>query len=292
MTSYNGFLSTIETVPVSYFVYSSLSAFAPLHGGSLPGLWFVRALSEAGREPAAVRQTLYRMEREHELVTTKIGKSKVYSPSSYARGEISAGTEKIFQTPSRKWDHDWTFVHLHFRNSHQRLDRERIVALLGVEGFAHLGGDAYVHPDPNHHRLRESLPSRVRRYVVIVRGRLVDQRALPALLELWNVDQLAERYRQVVDRLERLERKLRVNFADDRVAFLLRFGVVFDYLQVAWDDPGLPREILPRNWPGHDARRLAGRLYKHLLPAARRFAEELLVEVSLSGVGRSRSNAA
>ena len=273
-------LSTIKEAPVSYFIYSSLSFFGPRHGGSLPGMWFVRALGEAGRDPAAVRQTLYRMEHERELIAQKIGRVKLYSASQYATAEIAAGTAKIFEAPNATWDRQWTFVHLRFRNPALRIERQRVAALLGVEGFAHLGGDVYVHPCAEEGALRTSLPARTRPHVIIVRGPLLDDAATPGIVELWNVNQLKDRYRRAQGRLQELEEALRRNPPTDRDAFLLRFAVVFEYLGVAWDDPRLPPEVLPKDWPAENARRLAARLYRRLLPGATRYAETLLAQES------------
>jgi phenylacetic acid degradation operon negative regulatory protein len=290
MTSLTEYLSTIETAPLSYFVYSSLSAFAHRHNGELPGMWFISALGEVGRPEPAIRQTLYRMEQEHELVTRKEGRVKFYSPSPYAKAEIDAGTAKIFDSTRSDWDRKWTFVHLGLRGARFRSDRERIIAILNVEGFGHLGVDLFVHPRPDHDRLIASLPARVRRSVLIVRGSALEKSAERGLLDLWRVDGLAKRYQHTLDRLQKLERDLRKNSVKDREAFLLRFAVVFNYLGVAWDDPGLPREILPATWPGEEAQRLAGKLYKQLLPAATRFADDLMTGVvSRNSTGNTRA---
>jgi len=58
-------------------------------------------------------------------------------------------------------------------------------------------------------------------------------------------------------------------------AFVLRFAVVFDFLEVAWRDPELIPRLLPPHWPGTKARRLARALYERLLPAAIAFGDSL-----------------
>ena len=65
----------------------------------------------------------------------------------------------------------------------------------------------------------------------------------------------------------------------DRDACLMRFAVVVDYLGVAWDDPGLPRELLSSDWPADEARVNAARAYDRLLPGATRFADLVLQQV-------------
>jgi phenylacetic acid degradation operon negative regulatory protein len=268
-------LSTIENVPLSYFVYSSLSCFGPLADGELPGMWFVHALGEAGRDLSAIRQTLYRMEAEGELEARKVGRAKLYRASRYARGEIDAGLAKIFRPASPDWHGTWTMVNLSLHAPAQRVARERVVALLGVHGFAMLGGDTYLHPRDVGKVLVDALSAPDLRAVTILCGALVNEAATPAILARWRVPQLARRYRRTLVRLERIERA-RAAGISDRDAFLLRFALVFDFLSVAWDDPGLPTAVLPDDWPGEITRGAAAELYGRLLEPASRFADQLL----------------
>lgn len=269
-------MSTIQPVPTSYFVYSSLSAFGELTGGELPGMWFMRALQDAGRDPAAIRQTLYRMETEGELTARKAGRAKFYSATPYALAEIAAGRARILEPAADTWDGRWTIVHLGFRPGEgQRIARERIVALLAVHGFALLGGDTYASPRDVAAALTAALPPAAHPHVAILVGPLAGGSAATALTARWNVEALAKRYRATLARLQRVEPAVAEGLTD-RDAFLLRFAVVLDYLQVAWDDPDLPRALLPDDWPGVAARAMAASLYRSLLPGATRRALTLL----------------
>ena len=272
------YLSTIGRVPISYFVYSAFSYFGNRRGGELPGGWFVRALRTAGRDEAAIRQTLYRMEREGELTTRRSGRRKFYAPSAYAQAEIEAGTAKIFQRPVRTWDRRWTMVRVGLRTPALATHRERVIALLAVEGFAQMEANLFVHPWPAAERLYDALPARARADVVIVRGELQSPESQPSLVARWQVDRLAKRYERSVRWLEALDERTSSGVRD-REAFLMRFAVVFEHLGVAWDDPDLPAELLPADWPGDRARRLAARLYDRLLPGATRYADALLADV-------------
>jgi phenylacetic acid degradation operon negative regulatory protein len=273
-------MSTIERVPLSYFVYSALSYFGRARGGELPGIWFVEALGEAGREAAAVRQTLYRMEREGELVTRRSGRMKYYRASSYADAEIDAGTAKIFERTPRAWDGEWTVVHVGLRTPALAAHRDRVKALLAVEGFAQIDTNVYVHPHGHvAERLAGSLPARAKSEVVILRGALLGREAQQTLLALWPIDALAKRYRKVLAAFADLEKTVAAGVSD-RDAFLLRFGVVFEHLGVAWDEPDLPDALLPSDWPGTESRIVAARLYEQLLPGATRFADAVLARVT------------
>jgi phenylacetic acid degradation operon negative regulatory protein len=275
MRRFNELVSTISSAPTSWFVYSAFSYYGARHGWVLPGTWLVRALGDAWCDEAAVRQTLYRMSSEGELETERVGRSKLYRPTAYARAEIEAGTEKILEPPHDAWDGQWTFVHVNLPGTEHRVARKRVEELLKVEGFGRLGTGAYVHPRAVGRRLHASLPDDVRDRVVIVRGELVGGSGA-ALGSLWDVVSLAKRYAKVLHRLERLEAKLDESMCTNREAFLLRFAIVFEYLGVAWNDPGLPPSLVGGDWPAVAARRRAATLYRRLMPGAVRHSDSIL----------------
>jgi phenylacetic acid degradation operon negative regulatory protein len=237
-------------------------------------MWFVRALAEAGRDLAAVRQTLYRMEAEGELLTRRAGRVKFYRATGVADAEIETGLAKIFQPSSAAWDGQWTMVHLSLRGPAHRVARERVVSLLAVQGFASIGDEVYLHPRDVGVDLAGAIGAQVRSRVIIVRGPLTNPTATPTILAHWRVPALNQRYRRVGVRLAEVERVLERSVSD-RDAFLLRFAVVFDFLGVAWDDPDLPPAALPADWQGHAVRDLAARLYHRLVEPATRHADRL-----------------
>ncbi|MBX3174906.1 MAG: hypothetical protein KF709_10875 [Gemmatimonadaceae bacterium] len=281
-------LSGIARVPISYFVYSAFSYYGGRHGGQLPGSWFVRALTALGRNEDAVRQTLYRMEQDGELIGRRARRTKFYRPSAYARAEIDAGTEKLFAARDERWDGQWTFVHVGLRRPAVAKQRERVIALLAVEGFASVDANLYAHPRRAERRLYEALPAASRREVVILRGVPGNAESTAALTALWKVGELGRRYAKVEAQLQRLERTA-ARRIDDADAFRWRFAVVFGFLGVAWDDPNVPGELLPPDWPGERARDLAARLYRKLLPGAVRYGDAIYAETEASTITEGAS---
>lgn len=263
--------------PVSNYVYSSLSYFAPARGGWLPGLWFVGALAEVGCDKSAVRQTLYRMEGSGELDTHRRGREKFYAPTGYARGEIAAGTGKIFDPPA-PWDRRWTVLHARFERE-ERVHRDRLHALLGVEGFATVAPGVYVHPRPRGERVLQAVDEGFRDRVLVVRGdRVGDEPEGRFIARHWDLPGLAGRYRTALVALDRIA-GLAEGGCPDVEAFRHRFEVVLRFLGVAWDDPDLPAELLPDDWPGRAVRERAADLYRTFLPGALRFGDHVLEKV-------------
>jgi phenylacetic acid degradation operon negative regulatory protein len=269
-------LSAVTDAPVSYLVYSSLSFYGDRRGGEVAGTWFVSALESLGVAPAAVRQTLFRMERDEELVTRKVGRVKFYRASPYARAEIGAGLQKIFSTPEPDWDGYWTLVLTQFPTD-RRVQRERVRSILQVEGFAPLGNGAYVHARDRADRLRKALDDLgVLDFVTAFRVDHVhgvsDRHFAYAH---WNLTELGDEYASFLRRFEPLAGR-RASTFPLATQFGLRFAVVLSFLEVAWKDPELPASMLPARWAGTKARVLARRLYERLLPGALAYGDSLV----------------
>lgn len=273
-------LSSMLDAPTSRFVYSSLAFFASRHGGELPGLWFARALSPLGIEEGAIRQTLYRMEKKGSLVVRREGRVNSYAASPPTAAILEAGTEKILAPGQAEWDGEWTVVHYQF-DTDQRDARDQVRYVLTVEGFAPLGPGLYVHPRDRAARVLRAvdgmgLADHVQSFRGPRAGAGPDDRFARGL---WDLSGIAARYRRFLDRFEPVAEESSGTI-DPLEAFGLRFALVIEYLEVAWDDPELPTALLPTEWPGARARNLAKQLYGTLLPLAVEYSEGVLAGVT------------
>jgi phenylacetic acid degradation operon negative regulatory protein len=273
--------AAVLDAPVSYSVYSAFSYFGTRRDGELPGPWLVSALGALGHETGAIRQTLYRMERSRELLSRSVGRMKLYRLTPFARAEAEAGLEKIMQDPPAEWDGQWTLVQFQ-AGSEGRLERERFREIARVEGFASTGAGLLIHPRDRSARLLSAAAELgVRDVLEVFRCRRVHGEGdREFVARHWSLDDLADRYRAFVAKYRRDAVSRLARSADH--AFLMRFAVVFEYLETAWADPDLPLALLPRSWPGPAARALARRLYRSFLPGAIRFAEAVMARVSPS----------
>jgi phenylacetic acid degradation operon negative regulatory protein len=254
-------------------VYSSLAAFGSRRGGALPGTWFLTALAPLGHSEAALRQTLRRMELAGELHSERVGRHKLYRLTPIAAEAVAAGAEKIHQDPPRAWDGRWSACIYQFA-SDDRARRDRLRDLLEVEGFAQIARGVMVHVRDKTARVAKAIAAmRPRPDVTLLRGAsLVDERDDRLVARLWNTRDLARRYRRVLCRHgaplpQRLE---------PARAFARRFALVVDFLDVAWDDPELPPELLPSDWPGDEARRIVRCRYDELLSGAIQHGDAVL----------------
>lgn len=258
-------------------VYSSLAAYGSRRGGALPGTWFVAALEPLGHGAPAIRQALLRMERNGELRTERMGRHKLYRLTKLAAAAVAAGAEKIASEPAGAWDGEWTMVVYQF-GTQDRAQRDRVRDLLEIEGFAQFARGVMLHVRDKTARITAALADSKRQPpVTVFRGASLvagDPGALVA--RLWNVRDLAARYRRVLTRHgAKSPRSL-----SPAEAFAARFALVIDFLEVAWDDPDLPPELLSRDWPGAAARRLVRTRYEELLPATMAHGDAVLRAVN------------
>jgi phenylacetic acid degradation operon negative regulatory protein len=248
-------------------VYSSFGFYARRRGMELAGTWLVAALADLGVPPTTTRKTLWRMEREGELTSRRAGRSKFYRASPLAWAEIESGGDKILRAPAGTWDGRWTLVSYAFE-AEERVERERIKAVLDAEGFGVIGPGAFLHPRERGGRIlaaaeEQGMGTRLR----VFRGaRLVGVSDAELAGSLWDLREYARRYRRFVRGFYPLAG--RAGTLAPETAFAARFAVVLAYLDAAWPDPELPSSLLPPDWPGPTARALAAKLYRALLPAA------------------------
>ena len=258
---------TLARARASEFVYSSLGFYARRRGGELAGPWLVVALEEVGVPPATTRKTLWRMEREGELVSRRVGRVKRYRATPLSWAEIESGTDKILRPSAARWDGRWTVVAYAF-DADGRVERERIRAVLDAEGFGAIGPGVFVHPRDRGGRILtaaedQGIVGRIR----VFRGpRRGDDPDTAFVREVWDLGESARRYRRFLAGFSALAG--RAAALPPATAFATRFAVVLAFLRAAWPDPELPASLLPRDWPGPEARTLAARLYRALLPGA------------------------
>lgn len=258
---------TLARARASEFVYSSLGFYARRRGGELPGPWLVAALADLRVPPATTRKTLWRMERDGELVARRQGREKRYRATPLAWAEIESGSDKILRPPPARWDGRWTVVTYAF-DGVERYERDRIRAVLDAEGFGGIGPGVFLHPRDRGGRIvraaeEQGIGDRIR----VFRGpRLGGTPDAAFVREVWDLAESARGYRRFLTGFGALAD--RAGALSPQAAFAARFAVVLAYLRAAWPDPELPAMLLPQDWPGNEARRLAASLYRALLPGA------------------------
>ena len=276
-------LARAAALPVPFSILSSLRFYRGRRGRGLPGTWFVELFAELGVTESAVRQTLYRLERQHVLATTKVGRTKFYAPTPSAEAAVDVGSEKLFRTASEgSWDGMWTVVHLQFGNE-RRDEQNRILDVLRVEGFAPMADGVFIHPRDRWRRVLDAARAlEVDDAVMSFRSRRTDATDPRMTAAFWDLAVVRLAYERFLAAFEPHARR-RARRVDPLHAFAGRLALVHEFLAAAWDDPDLPDELLPADWPADRARRVVQTLYERWRPLGLAFGDEIMARVTKRG---------
>lgn len=223
-----------------------------------------------GQTPEQVRSCLRRLVAEGAFTRDGSGRSACYSPTEAGAAAISRDLARLRRSHlqdahGRGWDGRWRMVAFavpEARRGARDGFRDRLLAL----GGAAVQGGLYVSPHPWEDEVREEAAR------LGIDGHLTlaetdrldiagerDPRQIAAAL--WPLERVAEGYRRFVAAHERVPSRLddlrrRHGRLPDTDFLPLALAMAVAYSEVAAHDPYLPPELLPRPWPGREAREI------------------------------------
>lgn len=239
-------------------------------GGRAPVAGLVRLLAPLGVAAPAVRTAVSRMVRQGWLTPVALPAGPGYVITDRARERLARTAVRIYRGEQEPWDGSWDVLAL--GPFPGRSSRDRVRRALGFLGYAQLADGTWIAPRPS--------PE--------VRGVLTDEGVacvqlsasvaapdLDVVRGLWDVDALAREY----DAWQAEATALLATLPDsptDEEAFAVRSRLLHSWRKFLFADPGLPAALLPEPWPGEAARQLFEEHATRLLPAARRFVDDVL----------------
>ncbi|WP_376098718.1 PaaX family transcriptional regulator C-terminal domain-containing protein [Roseomonas sp. CCTCC AB2023176] len=225
-------------------------------GGSLWLGTLERIMAPFGVNPGGLRTAMSRLVEDGWLERSRQGRLSFYRLGP--RGEEFAAADRhIYAPEERPWDG-------RFRLVLGPADGAR-AALLGA-GWGTVGPDLLVglsaasEGSEAESGLRIELDSAAVQLRAV--GRAADARALAN--RAWALEAVAARYARFAAAFAPLDGAE----PPPEEALPLRILLIHEFRRVALRDPNLPAALLPEPWPGAEARALAARLYRALLPAS------------------------
>lgn len=228
-----------------------LGEFVLPAGGSAWTSTLISAADALGIGEKNARQAIARTGDDGILCSSRHGRRVRWSLTPAGRRLLEDGARRIYQLgmPDEPWAGKWLVVHCPV-SEQQRSVRNQLRKRLAFLGFGELSANLLVSPRV------EAEPE--------VRAVLADLGVLPQCLILrstvageeerrtmvasaWDLDRLAEDYREFQRRYDDLTP------SDEVVAFRNTALLVHDWRRFPFTDPGLPAELLPDGWVGHDA---------------------------------------
>jgi phenylacetic acid degradation operon negative regulatory protein len=238
-------------------------------GNQAPVAAVVRLLDPVGIAAPAVRTAISRMVMQGWLEPVQLAGGRGYRATARATRRLDEASQRIYRRAVPAWDGVW---HLAFVEPPvERSARTRLRADLGFVGFAELADNVWVSPFP-----RGELSSVLERAGATARtGRAVDFDPPPT--EAWDLAALRTAYDAWLRSADDLiGEQLAAHQEEDEAAFAARFHLVHEWRKFLFDDPGLPDQLLPADWPGREAAELFASEATRLKPGADRFVARCL----------------
>lgn len=210
-----------------------------------------------------VRTAMSRLTADGWLERDRVGRNSYYRLTHREEGSFITATQRIYFADAPAFDGRLRLALLGPGVD----DRSAIRPALERAGFAALTPTAYVaYADPS-----PPLPETEGLFLVHADPR-DDMHALADAA--WKLGPLAASYRAFVERFTPLDRALAADQpASSADALVARTLLVHEFRRIVLRDPGLPDALLPPDWPGAAARRLAGRIYRRLMDASEQFLD-------------------
>ena len=229
----------------------------------------VRLLDPVGIAAPAVRTAISRMVMQGWLEPVQVDGGRGYRATERATRRLDEAADRIYRRTERVWDGTWHLVFV--TPPDDRSARHRLRADLAFVGYAELTDNVWVSPF-----VRTELA-----FVLDRAGaRASSARALdfaPPPVEAWDLGALRAAYDEWLSTARDLvARQLAAYDDDDEGAFAARFLLVHEWRKFLFADPGLPDELLPRDWPGREAADLFAKEAERLKPGADRFVASCL----------------
>ncbi len=227
-----------------------------------------------GVSEVALRQAISRMIRQGWLESRKAGGRTCYSLSARGRRRLVEASRRVYDPVDLPWDGQWRMLVYSIPEA-LRSRRDDLRRELVWTGFAHLVSGTWISPNP----LEDAASDLIHRYgIESFTSLFLARHAGPGspqelVQRCWDLGAIQASYDRFVAHWSPRQGQGAKGMTDSE-AFVEQIQLVHDYRKFLFVDPGLPAELLPQPWRGHDARRLFQEYYGLLSSGAKRFMDQ------------------
>jgi phenylacetic acid degradation operon negative regulatory protein len=274
VTCYTGAVPTSTLRPRSgrsarALLLTVLGEFVLPQSGSIWTSTVIEGLATLDVGERNARQAVARLGDDGLLVAERVGRMTRWHLTERAERLLTDGTRRIygFAAGTPTWDRRWLVVITSIPED-ERAKRHQLRSRLGFAGFGFLGAGIAISP----HVEREPAVNEVLRDLCLDRSAVVFVAETGSLVpdaqligRAWDLDGLAARYRAFL-----------AGTADREVcggdaAFAAIVDLVHEWRRFPFEDPEIPVDLLPADWPGVAARALFDERRAAWSPAATRW---------------------
>ncbi|BAU96887.1 phenylacetic acid-responsive transcriptional repressor [Corynebacterium suranareeae] len=235
-------------------------------GGSIRVGQLTQLLELFDVEPATARVTLSRMRKEGWFETQRHGREISYQATDRLMKILEDGRERIFSKAQPIWVGRWTTV-MFDPNVLGRVETKLLGNGLRWEGFAQLNANTWICPRDVREKIRSKYGSGDG--VVFVAnlwsGSLDEDKRLAETC--WDLAGISEVYKNFIEHWKG-ELAVGVESLTAEQALVKRVGMVNEYRSFIYQDPIMPRALLPEDWYGDEAFSYLTEMHRDLGPMA------------------------
>ncbi len=233
--------------PAALILFSLGAARVPPEP-ALPGSALLALLSDLGLSEGAARSAILRMRRGGWLVSCRFGRTVAYQPSE----RVLAGHRRraaAFTPPGLRWDGSFHALLVSVPEP-ARAFRDDLRRSAQVAGYRTLRAGLLIAPGDRQDEVGDIL-GRVPPGASVVTGwlKLDPDDAQRVASQLWALDDLGERYRRLAAGARLAAAEARTGHSVGGEAFQAFAAATLPIYEAVADDPGLPADLLPPDWP-------------------------------------------
>ncbi|WP_256376513.1 PaaX family transcriptional regulator C-terminal domain-containing protein [Amycolatopsis orientalis] len=238
----------------------------------------IDVFARVGVSEEAVRSTLTRMVGRGLLIRQRHGRRVYFGLTPRATEVLEDGGRRIWDTGAvnRDWDGTWTLVGYSLPDS-RRSDRHDLRSQLVWAGFGLLQNGLWIAPGTRDVTAIAEPLGLLDHVTVFSAQEAKPTESADLVRKAFDIEAISARYRTFLDRWDRP--KPLPSAPDDLARRLLLHT---DWLQAVRQDPHLPAEHLPADWPAIRAEQVFARLDARIREASTRLAEEVLDVVAVA----------
>lgn len=233
----------------------------------LPSAAIRRLLEDFGVNSTNARAALSRLARRGSLVVDKIGRNTYYGLSTDAKSRMHAGWNRIanFGSSNTPWDGLWTIAAFTLPEE-QRNIRSTLRQRFRWLGLAPLFDGVWVSPRANLDDILE-----IYNQLDITSGTVFRANKIAGTMDIvsaWDLVNLRNDYEALIINASALSKNLDKGNVTATEALIARTALMDRWRSFPSRDPDLPADLLPADWPRHEAWKLFRKLYDDLGPLA------------------------
>lgn len=264
-------------------IFTLYGDYIRYYGGEIWIGSLIRLMQAFGHNAQAIRAAISRMSKQGWVEAKKVGNKSYYSLTTRGKKRMDEAAQRIFKLQAQEWDGKWRML-IYSIPEEKRSVRDELRKELVWSGFGSLTYSCYLSPNP----LEEQVNDMIARYQIepyvdfFVSTYDGPQQNHDLVSRCWNIAEINQKYQQFIEGYSQKyvidKNKLSKGQMSDVDCFVERTKLVHEYRKFLFVDPGLPDELLPRDWLGEYAAALFKDYYRLLAQPASRFFEQVYRE--------------